>query len=98
MKKRTWTCLLLGAVISASVLCVGWGKKDRTADELDKIAAVGGGLVLDASARGVDDLMKLAVLSAGSGSTLFLKDCGGFETADLMKIAAAGAGHVVIEF
>jgi hypothetical protein len=98
MKKRTWTCLFFVAVISTAMLCIGWGKKDRTTEDYMKIAAAGGGLVLDASGRDASDLMKIAAASSMGGSTLYLKNCGGFETLDLMKIAASGSGHVVIEF
>jgi hypothetical protein len=42
--------------------------------------------------------MKIAALSSTGGGTLYLKNCGGMETDDLTKIAAAGMGHVVFEF
>jgi hypothetical protein len=97
MKNRIWTCVLLLAVISTATLCIGWGKKDRTTEDLMLIAASGGGLVLDASGREVNDLMKIAAVSGGG--TLYLKNCGGIETSNLMLISAAsGNGHVVIEF
>jgi hypothetical protein len=95
MNKRTWTCLLLVAVLSTATLCIGWGKKERTTEDLIKIAAMGGGLVLDASGRDANDLMRIAAVSS---TTLYLKNCGGIETTNLMLISAAGSGHVVIEF
>lgn len=98
MSKRIWTSLLLVAVVSSAMVCAGWGKKDRSTEDLMKIAAVGGGLVLDASGRDANDLLKIAAATSGGGGTLYLKNCGGIETTNLMFIASAGGGHVVIDF
>ncbi|MDB6030191.1 MAG: hypothetical protein JWM16_529 [Verrucomicrobiales bacterium] len=78
-------------------MLVGCGKKTRTHLELMQIGTVAG-LVLDASGKDVAELMQIAAVCGGQGHTLFLKNCASFETADLMKIGAAGSGHVVVEF
>jgi hypothetical protein len=98
MSKRIGTCLLLVAVISSATLCIGWGKKARTTEDLLKIALLGGGLVLDASTKDANDLLKIAAATSSGGGTLYLKNCGGIETTNLMFIASAGSGHVVIDF
>jgi hypothetical protein len=97
MNKRKWTCLFFLAALSIATLCIGWGNKTRTTEDLLKIAASGGGLVLDARGRNIIDLMEIAAQCADSNNTLYLKNCGGFATIDLMKIAAAGHHHVVVE-
>jgi len=88
----------LVAVISTALLCIGWGKKDRTTEDLMKIVAAGGGLVLDASGKEVTDLIKIAAICDNEHRTLHLKNVDAFETMDLIKIAAVGDGHVVFEF
>lgn len=98
MNTRTWTCLLLVAVISSAMLCIGWGRKERTTEDLMKIAVLGGGLVMDASGKDANDLVKIAAATSSGGGTLYLKNCGGIETTNLMFIASAGSGHVVIDF
>jgi DNA replication protein len=92
------TCLLLVALTATAAVSVGWGKKERSNEDLIQIAAAGGGLVLDANGRDVAGLMQIAAISRKRESTLYLKNCGGMNTADLMNIAAAGSGHVVFEF
>ena len=63
-----------------------------------KIVAAGSGLVLDASTAKPQDLLKIAAVCANEQHTLFLRNCGELETMDLIKIAAVGRGHVIIEF
>jgi hypothetical protein len=96
MKKQFCICLVLIAAISGTLLLVGWGAKTRTNSDLMQLGVVSN-LVLDASGKTVADLTQIAVLCGGSGHTLYLKNCGGFETSDLLSIAAAGSGHVTIE-
>ena len=91
-------CVLLIAVVATAALCIGWGKRERPTDEVIRIAAVGGGFVLDASGRDTGDLLKIAAVCKSGGGTLYLKNCAGLATIDLMKIAAVGQGQVVIEF
>lgn len=98
MKKRKCTCLLLITVLSTAVLCIAPGKKVRTTGDLKNIAAMGGGLVLDASDRDVNDLMEIAAFCGTAGGALYLKNCAGIDTTNLMNIAAYGKRHVVIEF
>src|SRR5262245_26892409 len=97
MKTRTWTCLFLLAAILNAPLCIGWSTQTRSIYDLKKIVISGGGLVLEARGRSTIDLMEIAAQCADSRTTLYLKNCDGFVTTDLMKIAAAGNHHVVIE-
>lgn len=97
MNKKLWAALLLVVTVSTATLCIGWGSKTRTTDDLIKIVAAGGSLVLDASGKDPNELVKVAAMASSGTATLHLKNCGGFETDDLVKIALAGSGHVVIE-
>ena len=94
MNKIPTTLLVACLSVSIILLCVGWGSKSRTTDELMRIAGAGGGFTLDAGSKSLEDLIKIAAASEYGKATVHIKNCGSFETLDLIKIAAAGGGHV----
>lgn len=98
MKKSKVSCLVVALAIVISLFCFGFGKKEKTTEEFMQIAAAGGNLVIDATGKNVEELMKIAAVSGGSGHSLQLRNCGGIATTNLMMIAAVGQGHVTMEF
>ncbi len=66
-------------------------------DDLIRIAAAGGGLVLNGAVRSTADLVKIAAAASGTGARLFIKGAWGKPTDDLVRIAAAGRGAIVFE-
>ncbi|MBI1853624.1 MAG: hypothetical protein HYR85_25075 [Planctomycetes bacterium] len=70
----------------------------RSIDDLVRIAAVGGGLRLDASMYSVKDLRRLAAATSQKRARLVLRANDKFTTEDLVLIAAAGGGLVEFEF
>jgi len=70
---------------------------DRSTDDLVKIVAAGGGLILDAEGKSTDELMKI-VRAAGKGEALVtIRNMGEKTTEELISLAAAGDGMVVFE-
>lgn len=74
-----------------------WGKVVqvmRSALDLKRIVAAGGGLVIDASGYSILDLKSIA---AAAKTDIVLKNVSDISAIDLKNIAAAGNGHVVID-
>jgi len=69
----------------------------KTTDELVKIVAVGGGLVVEAGRRTTDELIRIAAAAKHSGATVVFRNMAVRKTDTLMKIAAAGKGKVIFE-
>lgn len=66
----------------------------RSTLDLKRIAAVGGGLVLDASKYSTLDLKAIA---ASAKSDIVLKNVSEMSTMDIKNIASAGNGHVIFD-
>ncbi|UCD86972.1 MAG: hypothetical protein JSV01_04170 [Desulfobacterales bacterium] len=69
----------------------------KTTDELAKIAAAGGGLVVEAGRRTTDELIRIAAGAKHSGATVVFRNMAVRKTDALIKIAAAGKGKVIFE-
>ena len=69
----------------------------KTTDELVKIAAAGGGLVVEAGRRTTEELIKIATAARQSGAIVVFKNMAVRKTDALVKIAAAGKGRVIFE-
>jgi DNA replication protein len=69
----------------------------KTTDELAKIAAAGGGLVIEAGRRTTDELISIAAAAKRSGATVVFRNMAVRKTDALMKIAGAGKGKVIFE-
>ncbi|MDY1450753.1 hypothetical protein ACM75L_33185, partial [Pseudomonas aeruginosa] len=69
----------------------------RHTDDLVRIAAAGGGFVMDASKRHTDDLVRIAAAAAAAakGGRVTFTGMETRHTDDLIRIAAAGRGAVV---
>jgi hypothetical protein len=69
--------------------------RNRSTEDLIRIAGAGGGFVLDAGNRTTDDLIRIA--AATGRAPIHLRGMNHFSTDDLIKICAAGKGTVVFE-
>lgn len=74
---------------------MGLGMKKT--EELIKIASTGGGFALEAGRRTTDELTKIATAAKRSGATVTFRNMAVRKTDDLVRIAAAGKGHVVFD-
>lgn len=66
----------------------------RSALDLKRVAAAGGGLIIDASKYSTLDLKTIA---SGAKADIILKNTAGISAMDLKSIAAVGNGHVVFD-
>ena len=73
------------------------GFDSRSTDELVRIAAAGGGFILDASRRPTGDLIRLATAAALKGARITLRGIEQRHTDELVSIGAAGKGNIVFE-
>ena len=71
--------------------------KERSTDDLVRIAAAGGGFSLKAGSRTTDDLVRIAAAAANKGALLFLGGLDGRTVDELVRIGAAGQGSVVFK-
>ncbi len=71
--------------------------QNRTTDDLIRIAAAGGGFILEAGNRTTDDLIRIAAAASGKGSFLHLRGVGNRTMDELIRIGAASKGSVVFE-
>ncbi|MFH2134185.1 MAG: hypothetical protein ABII81_03280 [Pseudomonadota bacterium] len=69
----------------------------KTTDDLVRIAAAGGGFVLDASLKSTDDLVRIAAAASNKGARVTFSGLKLKSTDDLVRIGAAGKGCVVLE-
>lgn len=82
--------------------CDGWqrfamGLSTKTTDDLVEVAKAGGGFVLDVGRRNTDELVRIAAAARKSGSTIIFRKIAVRKNESLIKIAAAGKGHVIFE-
>ncbi len=73
------------------------GLSKKTTEELLKIAMAGGGFVLDGGRRTTEELVQIATAAKRSGVTLVFRNMAVRRTESLVRIAAAGKGHVIFE-
>ena len=66
-------------------------------NSLIEIAAVGGGMIIDAKKIMTNDLIRLAVAASNGSGKIILKNLDGKMSNDLIKIAAAGKGNVIFD-
>ncbi len=66
----------------------------KMTSELIKIAAAGGGLIIDADKRMTLELVKIA---AAANNKIIIKNINNRMTSELVKIAAAGKGNVIFD-
>jgi len=67
------------------------------AEQLEQIAAAGGGFRLDATYRATDDLVRIAAAARTAGSRITFAGMAPRMLGDLVRIAAAGGGCICFE-
>lgn len=68
-----------------------------TTDSLVRIAAAGGGIVMDCKGNTVDTLVRIAAATKQTGAKFVLTNTEGFNVDSLIRIGAAGAGNVIFD-
>jgi DNA replication protein len=71
--------------------------RGRTTDDLVRIAAAGGGFLLEASGRTTDDLIRIAAAASAKRAPLRFRGMNARTTDDLVRIGAASGGCVMFE-
>ena len=66
-------------------------------EEIIRIAAAGGGFRLDASAKHINDLVRIAAAASKYGAQIILTGLQMRPIEDLIRISAAGQGSVFFE-
>ena len=69
----------------------------KRTDDLVRIAAAGGGLVINGNMRRTDELVRIAAAASRHGARLRLKGLTIRPVEELIKIAAAGKGSVIFD-
>ena len=69
----------------------------RTIEEIFQVVQAGGGVILNAKFQFPDHLIRLATVAASSGATVILKDTDELNTDEMIRIAQAGKGRVIME-
>lgn len=70
---------------------------NKSAEDLYRIAINGGGLKVDASEIGVEDLCRIAANATGKGIRIIVAKADSLSTDDLVRIAVKGEGRVFFE-
>jgi hypothetical protein len=67
----------------------------KSPNDLVRILAAGGGMMLDAGSYSPDQLVQFAAAAGGAGCTLILQNSDQKSPNDLVNIGAAGRGRVI---
>ncbi len=71
--------------------------ESKSTNDLMRIVMSGGGIILGAADRPIDDLLRIATAAAGSGAHVVIRNLEHRATEDLARIAVAGRGCVLLE-
>jgi hypothetical protein len=69
----------------------------RTTDDLIRIAAAGGGFIIESTGRSVNDLIRIAAAGSTHSARIVIRNAGRLSTEDMIRIGAAGKGSVQFE-
>ncbi len=67
-------------------------------NDLIRIAAAGGGMVLDSKKIMINDLIRIAAASSSGTGKIILNNVNGILVDDLIRISAAGKGNIIFNF
>ena len=68
-----------------------------TTDSLVRIAAAGGGIVMDCKGFTADSLVRIAAATKTNGAKVILTNLNGYTVDSLVRIGAAGQGNVIFD-
>lgn len=68
-----------------------------TTDSLVRIAAAGGGIVMDCKGFTADSLVRIAAATKTNGTKVILTNLNGYTVDSLVRIGAAGQGNVIFD-
>jgi hypothetical protein len=68
-----------------------------TTEDLEELAALGGGMILDSKIYNVDELLRIASSSKGKNGQITIKHALSFTHQELNKIASASDGNIVFD-
>ena len=66
-------------------------------DEIVRIVAAGGGIILDTKYKSTDELVRIAASSKPNGAKVILRNLTYKSTDELVRIGAAGKGNVIFD-
>jgi len=69
----------------------------NTIDSLVRIAASGGGMIIDCKGKTTDSLVRIAVATNQKDSKVIMTNLGSNTTDSLVRIGAAGQGNVILD-
>jgi len=69
----------------------------KTTESLVRIAAAGGGLIIDCKSKTTDSLVRIAAATKGKGSKVIMTNLKNKTTDSLVRIGAAGNGNVILD-
>ena len=69
----------------------------KTTDSLVRIAAAGGGMIIDCKGKKTDSLDRIAAATNQKGSKVIMTNLGSKTTDSLVRIGAAGQGNVIFD-
>jgi hypothetical protein len=69
----------------------------KTVTDLMRIAGVGGGFKVDASAIATNDLMRIVGVASHNNARIVIENASRLDANDLMRIAGIGKGVVFFE-
>jgi hypothetical protein len=69
----------------------------KTTDSLVRIAAAGGGMIIDCKGKTTDSLVRIAAATNQKGSKVIVTNLGSKTTDSLVRIGAAGQGNVIFD-
>jgi hypothetical protein len=68
-----------------------------TTEDLEELASLGGGMILDSKIYNVEELLKIAKSSKGTKGQITIKHALSFTHQELNKIASAADGNIVFD-
>lgn len=69
----------------------------KSTDSLVRIAAAGGGLIIDCKGKSADSLVRIAAATNQHDGKTIMTNLKGKSTDSLVRIAAAGKGNVILD-
>ncbi|MBL1142775.1 MAG: hypothetical protein HND53_12165 [Proteobacteria bacterium] len=68
-----------------------------TTEDLEELASLGGGMILDSKIYNVDELLKIATKAKGTNARITIKHALSFTHQELNQIASACDGNVIFD-